>query len=107
MQRFKNILYVAVPGSVSEAALERAISLATMNQAHLTVVDIIDKMPSNIKLPDGVPSPEEFQAKRVTKHQQALEERIVSRSKNYQNSNQSACGYIVSGNHPRYSSQWA
>ncbi len=82
MQRFKNILYVAVPGSVSEAALERAISLATMNQAHLTVVDIIDKMPSNIKLPDGVPSPEEFQAKRVTKHQQALEERIVSRSKN-------------------------
>ncbi len=82
MQRFKNILYVATPESVSEAALERAITLANLNQAHLTVVEVIDKIPSNIKLPDGVPSAEEFQAKRVMEHQQILEERIAPWSSN-------------------------
>ncbi|MCF6324564.1 MAG: universal stress protein [Gammaproteobacteria bacterium] len=75
MQRFKNILFIATPDSDSEVALERAITLANNNQARLTVVEVIDKIPPNIKLPDGAPSPEEFQAKRVMKHQQVLEER--------------------------------
>ena len=60
MQRFKNILFIAIPGFVSGTALERAVTLANKNLARLTVVEVIDKVPSNIKLPDGVPSPEEF-----------------------------------------------
>jgi len=82
MQRFKNILYVAVPDSGSEVALERAITLANLNQAHLTIVKVIDKIPSNITLPEGLPSPEKFQGKRVLKHQQVLEEQLASRNKN-------------------------
>ena len=82
MQRFKNILYVAVPGSASEIALERAITLAKLNQAHLTIVEVIDKIPSNMKLPGGVPSPEKFQEKRAIAHQQALEERTASKDQN-------------------------
>lgn len=82
MQRFKNILYVATPDSVSEAALERAITLTNLNQACLTVVEVIDEIPSNIKPPDGIPSPEEFQAKRVMEYQQVLEERIAPWSSN-------------------------
>ncbi len=82
MQRFKNILYVATPDSVSEAALKRATTLAKNNQAHLTVVEVIDKIPSNIKLPDGVPSPEEFQASSITEHSKRLQQLIAPWNKN-------------------------
>ena len=77
MQRFKNIIFIATPGSVSDAALERAVTLANNNHARLAVVEIIDKIPSHIKLPDGVPSPKEFQAKRVKEQQQILEKRVA------------------------------
>ncbi len=77
MQRFTNILYVVTPDSVSEVALERAITLANLNRARLTVVEVIDEIPSNIKPPDGIPSPEECQAKRVVEYQQVLEEKVA------------------------------
>ncbi len=82
MQRFKNILFITTPSSVSEAAFERAVDLANNNHARLTVVEVIDKIPSYIKLPDGVPSADEFQTKRVMEHQQMLEELIFSRNRN-------------------------
>ena len=50
MQRFENILCVATSGSTDHVALERAITLAENNQARLTVVEVIDKLPYNAKL---------------------------------------------------------
>jgi universal stress protein E len=45
MQRFKNIICVATSGSTDLVALERAITLAENNQACLTVVEVIDRLP--------------------------------------------------------------
>ena len=53
MQRFKNVLYVSVFDSVGKAALERAVTLANNNQASLTVVEVIDKLPANVMLPNA------------------------------------------------------
>ncbi len=49
MQRFKNILCVTAPDSANVTALERATALADNNQARLTVVEVIDEIPSDIK----------------------------------------------------------
>lgn len=46
MQRFKNILCIIQPGSDNQIALQRAVSLATNNQAQLSVVQVIDKIPA-------------------------------------------------------------
>ncbi len=43
MQRFKNILVVIDPNNESQAVIERAVDLARRNQAHITLVSIIDE----------------------------------------------------------------
>jgi nucleotide-binding universal stress UspA family protein len=43
MQRFKNILVVIDPNNESKAVIERAVDLARRNQAHITLVSIIDE----------------------------------------------------------------
>jgi nucleotide-binding universal stress UspA family protein len=45
MQRFKNILVVIDPQNESRAVIERAVDLARRNQAHITLVSIIDEPP--------------------------------------------------------------
>ena len=82
MQRFKNILYVMVPDSVSEVALGHAVALAHNNQARLTVVEVIDKTPSYIKLHGRILSTETFREKLVAEHQQKLQTLVGSLEKN-------------------------
>jgi len=82
MQRFKDILCVTAPDSVSRTALERAVALAENNQARLTVVDVIDEIPPNTKLIDRVLSPDDLQAKIVAEHRQKLEELLAPWRKN-------------------------
>jgi nucleotide-binding universal stress UspA family protein len=82
MQRFKNILCVVVPGSEGGVALERAATLAGNNQAYLTVVEVIDKIPSNTRLPDSFLSPDELQTKIVAQRRQVLEELVASSNRN-------------------------
>lgn len=77
MQRFKDILYVAAPGSIDHVALERAVTLADNNQARLTVVEVIDQMPRITKLIDQILLLEEFQEKIVAGHRQRLEELVA------------------------------
>jgi len=49
MQRFKGILCVAGGAdSASRTALERTAALANNNQVRLTVLEVINKIPSNI-----------------------------------------------------------
>ena len=90
MQRFKNILYVVVPGSVSGVALDHAVALANNNQASLTIVEVIGSIESNIKLSGRLLSTETLRKKTVARHQQilqsltdslALEQRIEVRTK--------------------------
>ena len=82
MYRFKNILCVMVSGLEGEVALERAVALADNNQAHLTVVEVIDEIPPNTKLLDRVLSPDDLHAKMIEEHRQRLEELVIPWRKN-------------------------
>jgi universal stress protein E len=77
MQRFKDILYVAAPGSIGRAAFERAVALADNNQARLTVVEVIDQLPRNTKLIAHAQSFEGLQAKIVAGRRQGLEKLVA------------------------------
>ncbi|MCG2634697.1 MAG: universal stress protein [Gammaproteobacteria bacterium] len=74
MQRFKKILCVMEHGEASKPALERAVALAENNQAELTVVDVIERLPAGVGMPDGGPISRNLQAVMVREH----EARIVS-----------------------------
>ena len=82
MQRFKNILYVVVPDAVNGVAFDHAVTLANNNQARLTVVEVIDKTPSNIKLSGRTLSTETFCEKLVAEHQQKLQALVSAPGKN-------------------------
>lgn len=55
MKNFKNILCVMELGEASKPALDRAVTLAEANQAALTVVDILPRVPSGFAMQDGGP----------------------------------------------------
>ncbi len=82
MQRFKDIICVATPGSIGHIALERAVTLADNNQARLTVVEIINELPRNTKLIAHAQSLEELQAKIVAGHRQELEKLVAPWNEN-------------------------
>lgn len=46
MGRFKNILVAASPGHLGTKAMRSAIAFAVGNQAHLTVVDVVERLPA-------------------------------------------------------------
>jgi len=73
MQRFKNILCVIEHGEASKPALDRAVALAENNQASLTVVDVIPRVPAGIGMPDGGPISDELQAAMVREHEARME----------------------------------
>jgi len=50
MKRFKNILLVAGGEGWKESALKRAVALAKENRARLTVVDVIEELPREMRV---------------------------------------------------------
>jgi len=76
MQRFKNILCVIEPSEARNAALERAVALAENNQASLTVVDVLPRVPSGIGGEGGGPISGELQAAMVREHEARVEPSI-------------------------------
>ncbi|HHL45226.1 MAG TPA: universal stress protein, UspA [Gammaproteobacteria bacterium] len=76
MQRFKDILCVVVADSRSETALRRAVTLAENNQASLTVISVIDEIPSDMKLLNRALWPADFRQKRMLEQQKRLQKRI-------------------------------
>lgn len=78
MKRFKNILYVVAPGSINGVALEHAVTLANHNQARLTVIQVIKKIPPTITVNGRTLSTEYFREKSVTQHQQNLQTLLSS-----------------------------
>lgn len=80
MKRFKNILFVAAPDTLCKDALNRATKLADHNQASLTVIRVIDKIPAAVKHINHVLSPEKLQVRIIAEQQQELAERIASQN---------------------------
>lgn len=84
MQRFKNILCVVSTGADSKGLLERALTLATNNQARLTVIEVIDEILSDTKLMERVLSAVNLQAEIIAEHQKGLQELVASLSSNFE-----------------------
>ena len=76
MQRFKNILYVAIDDSVNAVALDHAITLANNNQARLTIVQVIDQTPSNIKMNGQLLSTESLREKSIAECKKKLQAQV-------------------------------
>ena len=73
MRRFKDILCAIEHGEASRPALDRAVALAENNQASLTVVDVIPRVPAGIGMPDGGPISDELQAAMLREHEARME----------------------------------
>lgn len=78
MQRFKNILCVVEHGE-TEPSLDRAVTLAERNQANLTVVVVVPRVPAGFSLPGGGRVSRDLQAAMVREH----EARVVSLIEHY------------------------
>jgi nucleotide-binding universal stress UspA family protein len=50
VKRFKNILLLADQGTGGKAILRRAAALAKNNRAQLTVVDVIEELPRDMRM---------------------------------------------------------
>ena len=61
MKRFKDILCVVNSGKQCKPALERAATLAENNQANLTVVDVVERVPASIEMSQGASIPADLQ----------------------------------------------
>lgn len=72
MRKFKNILCVLEPGEASKPALDRAVTLAEENQAALTVVDILPRVPSGFAMQDGGPIARDIQAAMERDHEEQV-----------------------------------
>ena len=73
MKRFKNLLLVSEQGAVSRAALERAVSLAKRNRAQLTVVDVIERLPLDIRTLITVMPPQELEESVIKERHEHLD----------------------------------
>ncbi len=81
MKRFSNILLIADAGVENSKALGRAISLASNNQASLTLVDVIDSVPTEMQLAITAVTPQELLDIVVSERLKQLES-VVATGKN-------------------------
>ncbi len=72
MQQFKNILCVMELGEASRPALDRAVTLAEDNQAALTVVDVLPRVPAGFAMQDGGPIARDIQAGMEREHEKQI-----------------------------------
>ena len=61
MKRFKNILLFADSRTDSTVSFRQALSLAQQNRAQLTVLDVMDQLPSDLQMGITILSPLELQ----------------------------------------------
>jgi nucleotide-binding universal stress UspA family protein len=73
MHRFKNVLCVVEDEESSQAALERALDLASNNQASLTVIAVVQPLTFGIGMPDGGPVYGDYQGAMLREREQRLE----------------------------------
>jgi len=77
VKRFKNILLLADQGTDDYAILRRAAALAKNNRARLTIIDVIEELPRDMRMLIVVITPVELQ-KRVIQERQKQLERLVA-----------------------------
>lgn len=76
MQRFKNILLVYDDRESRESTLARAIDLAKLNQARLTVIQVINQLPRDYRMLITSLPPHEVMEIAVKEHTQLIEKHI-------------------------------
>lgn len=76
MQRFKNILLVYDDRESKQSALARAIDLAKLNRARLTVIQVITQLPRDYRMLITSLPPHEVMEIAVKEHTQLLEKHI-------------------------------
>lgn len=78
MKRFCNILLIADEGTDYSAALKRAVTLATNNQARLTICALVDAVPGNMLMAVTAVTPAELQSIAVSEKRDWLDELVKS-----------------------------
>ena len=69
MRRFKNILCIVEYGKEGKPVLDKAVTLAEHNQAKLTVVDVVSRVPTGIGMTDGGLNSHDLLAAMVREHE--------------------------------------
>ena len=77
MKRFKNILFVADGRTEVTGAFDRAVTLAKDNQARLSVIDVLDKVPPDARMLITTMSPLELEEMLTQKRVGQLEDLIA------------------------------
>ena len=77
MQRFKNILLVYEGAEQGKSTINRAVNLATINRARLTVIDVIEEIPRDYQMLITALPPEEILALAVKEQNERLEHYIT------------------------------
>ena len=77
MQRFKKILLVYDGTEPSKLTLDRAINLATRNQARLTIIDVVKEIPPDYQMLLTALHPQEIMELAVKKQKVRLEQDIA------------------------------
>ena len=77
MQRFRNILLVYDDTEQVKLTLERAVNLATRNQARLTIISVIEEIPRDYKMLITALHPQEIMKRAVKKQNERLEQYIA------------------------------
>lgn len=72
MKRFNKILCVMESLAAGKCALERAVALAENNQAELTVVAVIPRVPAGIGMPDSGPISRDLRSAMEREHEARL-----------------------------------
>jgi len=93
MQPFKNILLVAEGKPAERTALKRAVSLAKMNHAQLTVFSVVKSLPRDVQILITAVPPGELQALAIEKHREHIEQFIAP----LQNEGASVAVKVVAG----------
>ncbi len=78
MKRFKAILCVVEPEKAYKPALERAVALAEHNQSSLTVLDVIERVPSGVGMPADGPMTADLQVAMLNARQKQLDALVES-----------------------------
>ena len=77
MKRFKNILLLSRQGAGDKTTLKRAMALAVRNQACLTVVDVIEQLPKDVRKLATVMTPHHLQDVVIEERREQLRRLVV------------------------------
>ena len=99
MKRFKNILLVYDGRESGQSTLAKARELATRNQAKLTVIQVIDQIPSDYRMLITSITPKKIMKLAIKEYTRRLENYIAHFPDSKRNTGQSSCRPGVHGNY--------